>query len=149
MQIEPVGVVRSPVVDEVDADWGNVVSTIEVVPRLAEGLDGLDGFSHLVVIFWMHRSSFDPVRDLRRRPRGRADMPLLGIFAQRAKHRPNPIGVTAVRLLQVEGNVVRVHGLDAIDGTLVLDLKPYAPAFDQPLEPVVSEWFERLMEGYF
>ena len=149
MQIEPIGVVRSPVVDEVDADWGDVVSVIEVVPWLAEGLDGLDGFSHLVVIFSMHRSSFDPARDLRRRPRGRADMPLLGIFAQRAKHRPNPIGVTAVRLLQFEGNVVRVQGLDAIDGTPVLDLKPYAPVFDQPLEPVIPEWFERLMEGCF
>ncbi len=149
MQIEPIGVVRSPVVDEVDADWGDVVSTIEVVPQLAEGLEGLDGFSHLLVIFFMHRSSFDPARDLRRRPRGRADMPLLGIFAQRAKHRPNPIGVTAVRLLQVEGNVVRVQGLDAVDGTPVLDLKPYAPVFDQPLEPVIPEWFERLMEGCF
>ncbi len=149
MQIEPIGVVRSPVVDDVDAGWGDVVSTIEVVPRLADGLEGLDGFSHLLVIFFMHRSSFDPARDLRRRPRGRADMPLLGIFSQRAKHCPNPIGVTAVRLLQVEGNVIRVQGLDAIDGTPVLDLKPYAPVFDQPLEPVVPEWFERLMEGYF
>ena len=126
-----------------------MVSTIEVVPQLDEGLEGLDGFSHLLVIFFMHRSSFDPARDLRRRPRRRADMPLLGIFSQRAKHRPNPIGVTAVRLLQVEGNVIRVQGLDAIDGTPVLDLKPYAPVFDQPLEPVVPEWFERLMEGYF
>ena len=115
MQIEPIGVVRSPVVDEVDADWGDV----------------------------------DPARDLRRRPHGRADMPLLGIFAQRARHRPNPIGMTAARLLQVEGNVGRVQGLDAIDGTPVLDLKPSAPVFDQPLEPVMPEWFERLMEGYF
>ena len=149
MQIEPIGVVRSPVVDDVDAGWGDVVSMIEVVPQLADGLEGLDGFSHLLVIFFMHHSSFDPARDLRRRPRGRADMPLLGIFAQRAKHRPNPIGVTAVRLLQVEGNVVRVQGLDAINGTPVLDLKPYAPVFDQPSEPVVPGWFERLMEGYF
>jgi tRNA (Thr-GGU) A37 N-methylase len=76
-------------------------------------------------------------------------MPEIGIFAQRAKHRPNPIGLTAVRLLSVAGNVLTVRGLDAIDGSPVLDIKPYFPAFDRVDDANAPEWVGRLMEGYF
>ena len=76
-------------------------------------------------------------------------MPEVGIFAQRAKHRPNPIGMTAVQLTRVEGNVLIVKGLDAIDGTPILDIKPYYPAFDRIEEPRNPEWVGRLMEKYF
>lgn len=148
MNIEPIGVVRSGVSEGVDENWGEVVAEIVVRPDLAAGLQGLDQFSHLLVVFYMHQSSFDP-GDLVRRPRGRADMPELGIFAQRAKHRPNPIGITAVELVSLAGNVLKVKGLDAIDGTPVLDLKPYFPAFDRVAEAAVPEWVPRLMEGYF
>jgi len=82
------------------------------------------------VVYWLHQADWQPKRDLLRRPQGREDMPLLGIFAQRAKHRPNPVGITTVRLLSVKDNVLTVRGLDAIDGTPVLDIKPYFPAFD-------------------
>lgn len=148
MNLEPIGYVRSPVTEGVDEDWGAVIAEIALDPRWAAGLHGLDQFSHLLVIFFMHQSSFDAA-DLVRRPRGRDDMPELGIFAQRAKHRPNPLGVTAVRLVSVDGAVLRVAGLDAIDGTPVLDLKPYFPAFDRVDTAVVPEWVERLMHGYF
>lgn len=97
----------------------------------------------------MDRSSFDPESDLVRRPQGRSDMPEVGIFAQRAKHRPNPIGITAVELIKVVGNVLTVKGLDAIDGTPILDLKPYYPEYDRILEPTVPEWVNRLMKNYF
>ena len=76
-------------------------------------------------------------------------MPEVGIFAQRAKHRPNPIGITAVELVTREGNVLKVRGLDAIDGTPVLDIKPYYPAFDLIEKPEVPEWVKRLMLDYF
>ena len=76
-------------------------------------------------------------------------MPLVGAFAQRAKHRPNPIGITAVEILAAEGNVLTVRGLDAIDGTPVLDIKPYLPAFDRVDDARVPAWIEKLMEGYF
>ena len=75
-------------------------------------------------------------------------MPELGIFAQRAKHRPNPIGITAVELVEVAENVLHVRGLDAIDGTSVLDIKPYVPDFDLVENPIVPEWIGRLMDGY-
>lgn len=147
--LRPIGVVRSPVREMVDEDWGEVVSEVVLDPALAEGLRGLDDFSHVLVVFWMHLASFDPRRDLVRRPRGRADLPLTGIFAQRAKHRPSPIGVTAVALLGVEGNVLSVKGLDAVDGTPVLDIKPYFPQFDRAEGRAVPAWVAEVMAGYF
>ena len=149
MDLKPIGTVKSAVIEPVDENWGKVVSEIHLDPALAAGLRGLDQFSHILVLFFMHRSTFEPSRDLIRRPKGRADMPELGIFAQRAKHRPNPIGITAVELLAVDGSVLKVRGLDAIDGTPVLDIKPYLPAFDRVDQPSVPEWVHRVMEGYF
>ena len=131
MQLEAIATIHSPVSEGVDEDWGAVVSEIQLKPELAAGLRGLDGFSHALIVFFMHQSSFNAASDLVRRARGRADMPEAGIFAQRAKHRPNPIGITAVEIVSIEGNVLRVRGLDAIDGTPVLDIKPYVPVFDR------------------
>jgi tRNA-Thr(GGU) m(6)t(6)A37 methyltransferase TsaA len=144
-----IGVVRSPVTEGRDDGWASVVSELHLDDDVAAGLEGLGGFSHAIVVFWMHRSSFDAKADLVRRPRGRQDMPEVGIFAQRAKHRPNPIGLTAVRVLGRRANVVQVQGLDAIDGTPLLDLKPYVPAFDAAQGATAPGWMERLMEGYF
>ncbi|HJX11721.1 MAG TPA: tRNA (N6-threonylcarbamoyladenosine(37)-N6)-methyltransferase TrmO [Candidatus Binatia bacterium] len=149
MNIEPIGVVKSPVKEPIDENWQEVIAEIHLHDSLAPGLKGLDRFSHLVVVFFMHQYSFAPVSDLVRRPQERADMPEVGIFAQRAKHRPNPIGITAVELIEVRGPVLVVKGLDAIDGTPVLDIKPYVPAFDSRPTAVVPRWIERLMENYF
>jgi tRNA (adenine37-N6)-methyltransferase len=144
-----IGVVRSPVTEGRDDGWASVVSELHLDEDVAAGLSGIEGFSHAVVVFWMHQSSFDATTDLVRRPRGRVDMPEVGIFAQRAKHRPNPIGLTAVRVVGRRGRIVEVQGLDAIDGTPVLDLKPYVPAFDEAGSATVPEWMGRLMAGYF
>ena len=149
MDLKPIGNIKSPVVEALDEGWGSVVSEIHLDPSYAPGLRGLDGFSHVIVLFFMHQATFDPAHHLVRRPQGRADMPELGIFAQRARHRPTPLGITAAELLSIEGNVVRVRGLDAIDGTPVLDLKPYFPAFDQRDQARAPEWVGRLMEHYF
>lgn len=132
-----------------DEKWGSVTAEIELNDELAAGLAGIEQFSHAIIIFLMHRYRFDPARDLIRRPQERADMPLLGAFAQRAKHRPNPIGITAVELIKVQANKVTVRGLDAIDGTPVLDIKPYVPAFDMRLDAVTPDWMEKLLERYF
>lgn len=149
MNIQAIGIVKSPVKQPVDENWGEVIAEVELKSSLARGLTGIEQFSHAIVVFLMHQYSFPPATDLVRRPRERADMPEVGIFAQRAKHRPNPIGVTAVELIEVRGNVLVVKGLDAIDGTPVLDIKPYVPVFDSRPNAVVPEWIERLMEGYF
>ena len=149
VNIEPIGTVKSPVTEAVDEGWGGVVSEIHLQESLAAGLQGIEQFSHIIVIFFMHQSTFDLAADLVRRPRGRSDMPLVGAFAQRARHRPNPIGITTVELLQVQGRVLTVKGLDAVDGTPVLDLKPYLPVFDCRPGAKIPQWVERLMEGYF
>src|SRR5438552_9883932 len=94
IRLHAIGTVRNGRDSAADAGWGSVLSTIELRPELAAGLRGLEHFSHAIVIFWMH---LDPDREpptLVRRPRGRADMPELGVFAQRGRMRPNPIGVT-------------------------------------------------------
>lgn len=147
--MEPIGVVSSPVTEPVDEGWGEVVAHIRLRPELAEGLRGLEGFSHALVVFEMHDAGFDPASDLVRRPRGDARFPELGIFAQRARHRPNRIGVTAVRIERAGDGVLAVRGLDAVDGTPVLDIKPYVPAYDRRDEATTPEWVDRLMEGYF
>jgi tRNA (Thr-GGU) A37 N-methylase len=76
-------------------------------------------------------------------------MPEVGMFAQRAKHRPNPIGITSVELIRVRENILTVKGLDAIDGTPVLDIKPYVMTFDARLNAIAPEWIGKLMENYF
>jgi len=144
-----IGTVRNGRDSADDRGWGDVVSTIEMIPAFAAGLEGLGAFSHVVVLFYMH---LDPDREpptLKRRPRGRADMPELGVFAQRGRMRPNPVGVTACEIVRVVPGVLVVRGLDAVEGTPVLDLKPYVPAFDRRDDARVPEWMGRLMEGYF
>ena len=147
--LQVIGTVRNGRDSADDRAWGSVVSTIEMAPAFAAGLEGLEAFSHVIVLFYMH---LDPDREpttLRRRPRGRADMPELGVFAQRGRMRPNPLGVTACEIVRVVPGRLIVRGLDAVEGTPVLDLKPYVPAFDRREDARVPEWIGRLMEGYF
>lgn len=149
VNLEVIGTVSSPVTEGVDEDWGSVVSEIRLNEKYVSGLRGLEEFSHVLVLFYMHKYSFDTDADLVRRPQGRPDMPLTGVFAQRAKHRPNPIGVTAVELLKVKGDTLVVRGLDAIDGTPIIDVKPYFPAFDSKSRAKTPPWVDKLMKGYF
>ena len=149
MNIESIGIVRSPIKVPIDEKWGQVIAEIQLADSLAPGLTGIEQFSHIIVIFFMHQYTFAPATHLIRRPQERADMPEVGIFAQRAKHRPNPIGITAVELIERRGGVLVVKGLDAIDGTPVLDIKPYVPAFEGRPTAIVPEWIERLMKDYF
>jgi tRNA-Thr(GGU) m(6)t(6)A37 methyltransferase TsaA len=148
MTIDPIGVVHNAIHDPVDEGWGAVSYEVRLEPRFEGSLAGLEAFSHAVVVYWMHKASFDPSEHLVRRPRDRSDMPLLGIFAQRARHRPNPLGVSAVPIEGVKGRSLFVRGLDAMDGTPVLDIKPHVPFFDAPKDPHVPDWMYRLLDGY-
>jgi len=146
----PIGVVRGGRADPIDDDWGDVLSDIVLDDRFpADALDGLDTFSHVDVVYM-----FDQVDEARvtvgaRHPRGRSDWPQVGIFAQRAKGRPNRIGVTTCEVVTVDQRVVTVRGLDAIDGTPVLDLKPYMIEF-APRTPVRQPaWSHELMRDYW
>ncbi|MFO7323938.1 MAG: tRNA (N6-threonylcarbamoyladenosine(37)-N6)-methyltransferase TrmO [Chloroflexota bacterium] len=126
--LQAVGVVRSPFADDnEDRDWTEVESEIHVDEALAPGLRGLDRYTDIVVTFVLHKFRFDRERDLVQPCLPREDAEEVGIFALRTYHRPNAIGTTTVKLLSVDGNIVRVRGLDALDGSPVLDIKPYAP----------------------
>jgi len=146
---EPIGFVKSNVIEKVDQNWGAVVSQIVINECLTDGLKRLDDFSHIIVVYHLNQAEFIKEKHIVRRPQGRDDMPNVGIFAQRAKDRPNPIGITAVKLLSVNENVIEVQGLDAINGTPVLDIKPYYPEYDLKTEATVPEWVRILMSGYF
>jgi len=144
-----IGRVSSPVTEKVDENWGGVVSRILLEREFAGGLLGLKDFSHAIIVTYLHEARYDREKHLQRRPRGLESMPKVGIFSQRVKDRPNPIGITAVRILAVGDDDLEVLGLDAIDGTPVLDIKPYVPRFDRVEKAVVPEWIDRLMKDYF
>ena len=121
----------------------NRLSQIILENELVKALDGIEEFSHIFVIFWLHKISKEQRQTLKVHPRGRRDMPLLGIFATRTMLRPNPIGLTLVELVRVEGRVLTVRGLDAIDGTPVLDIKPF-DSWDMTKTAKVPRWWIRL-----
>ena len=124
-------------------------SRIELEGYDAEACSALDEFSHVEVLFVFDRVDPDGVCRGARRPRGRADWPLVGIFAQRAKDRPNRIGSTVCELVAVDGTAIEVRGLDAVAGTPVLDVKPYLPGFAPRGEVRQPAWAEELMDGYW
>src|SRR5262249_40455092 len=110
---------------------------------------GLEAFSHLEVVYCFHAVPLDRVETGARHPRGRSDWPLVGIFAQRGKARPNRLGVSRCNLVRVEGRVVTVRRLDAIDGTPVLDIKPYMREFGPIGEVKQPAWSVELMQDYY
>jgi len=140
--LEPVGFVKTEAVGKEVRDK-NVISQIIFREELTDALEGVEEFSHLFVLFWLHEMSDEDRRIMNVRPRGRRDMPLLGIFATRTPHRPNPIGLTRVKLLKVDGNTITVQGLDAFDGTPVLDIKPF-DSWDTTDDVRVPEWWMKL-----
>ncbi|MFC2069085.1 tRNA (N6-threonylcarbamoyladenosine(37)-N6)-methyltransferase TrmO [Chloroflexota bacterium] len=149
MQIymEPIGYVENDIDSPVDFGWEKVESSIVLRKNLSSALSGLSEFSHIIVIFWMHLAKSTVI--LARKPQNRKDMPEVGILAQRAKHRPNPIGITTVPLVKISGYSIIVRGLNAINDTPVLDIKPYYHEYDNQPEAKVPEWVGRLMQGYF
>ena len=146
---EPIGFVLSQAKEKTDHHWGSVRAQIVLHDDLADGLQGLEDFSHVIIVYHLHEARFVKERHLIRHPQDRADMPKIGIFSQRAKDRPNSIGITTVKLISVNQNILHVQGLDAIEGTPVLDIKPYYPQYDLKEEARVPQWVNRLMENYF
>lgn len=146
----PVATVRSPRTQPLDDDWDSIVSEIELVEGIAEEcLAGLDAFSHIEVVYLFDRVREQDITWTARHPRNNPDWPKVGIFAQRGKNRPNRIGISVAPLLGVQGRIVRVRGLDAIDGTPVLDLKPVLREFLPRGELRQPEWATALMREYW
>jgi len=140
--LKPIGVVRTAAVGDEVKDKTRI-SHVVIHSELAEALEGVDGFSHLFVLFWLHKIPDEQRKTLKVHPRGRKDLPLLGIFATRTMLRPNPVGLTLVELVKTEGNVLTVRGLDAFDGTPVLDIKP-CDSWDMAKDAKVPTWWTKL-----
>ncbi len=139
ISIKPVGVVRNKERMQHFGGWDEVVSDIVVRKKFAPALDGLEDYSHAIIVYWMHEVKKQVIKH---RPQGIA--PLVGIFACRCQGRPNPIGITAARIVKRRKNVLTVKGLDVISGTPVLDIKPYTPQYDAPKNVKVPEWTKML-----
>ena len=146
-----IGTVRSDRNEPIDDGWDAIATRIELDPAQfkPDATASLGDFSHVEVIFHFDRVGESEINAGARRPRGRADWPLVGIFAQRGKGRPNRIGVTVCKLLSVDGLTIAVQGLDAIDGTPVLDIKPVMQGFLPRGDIREPEWAVELMKGYW
>jgi tRNA-Thr(GGU) m(6)t(6)A37 methyltransferase TsaA len=151
ISIVPVGFVRGGRSEPLDDSWDLVAAEIVLDSSQfgPDALTGLEAFSHVEVVFHFNRVRPESVNWSARHPRGRADWPAVGIFAQRGKDRPNRIGVTVCRLLRVNGLILSVRGLDAIDGTPVLDIKPVMKGFLPRGEIEEPDWAGELMAEYW
>lgn len=148
--VRRIGTVSSERLAAIDDDWGDVTSTITLEPPFdARSVAGLEGFSHVEVLFLFDRVDPDTVCRTARHPRGNPAWPEVGIFAQRAKDRPNRIGLSTCALVAVEGASIVVRGLDAIDGTPVLDVKPHLLEFGPRGDVRQPAWSHELMRGYW
>ena len=146
MQItfEPIGFVRNEYPrGQKPPTWQDTSARIEIDPCWTDALDGLEEFSHINVLCYLHMMrGEEPVLYIH--PQRNADMPLVGLFATRTPLRPNPISLTVARLVERRENVLYVQNLDMYDGTPVLDVKPYLTRGDQQLEATGPEWIHRL-----
>ncbi|MCJ7655612.1 MAG: tRNA (N6-threonylcarbamoyladenosine(37)-N6)-methyltransferase TrmO, partial [Dehalococcoidia bacterium] len=124
-------------------DCLTVTSEIIIKEDLKEALSRIDEFSHIIVIYWMHKLPPSQRSTIKVHPKGNHTLPLVGVFASRSPARPNPIGITTVKLLQRRDNVLKVTGLDAIDGTPVLDIKPYIPDDNSSTEAKTPGWLTK------
>lgn len=150
INLEAIGHVRSTRRDLLDDDWDSVAATIELTGAFApEALAGLEDFSHAEVIFHFDRVPESSIERGGRHPRGNARWPRVGIFAQRAKDRPNRLGSTIVEIRKRDGRVLTVAGLDAVDGTPVLDIKSVMAEFLPRTLVRQPSWSHELMRAYW
>jgi len=140
MNLTPIGFVRNSITEPKSEDWQTITSTIIVNKDLKEALSGIAEFSHIIVIYWMHKLSPSERSTMKVHPKRNPDLPLVGVFATRSPARLNPIGIATVKLLECHDNTLKVIGLDAIDGTPVLDIKPHIPGSDSPTGAKIPGW---------
>lgn len=139
IKLKPIGVAKSSVREHRYGGWGSNVARIVLNKKYAKALDGIEGYSHALVLFWMHRVK---KVTLKHHPQGTG--PLVGIFACRCTGRPNPIGITTVKILKRRGNILTVKGLDVLNNTPIIDIKPFTPQYDSVSSARVPAWTKKL-----
>ena len=139
--LKPIGTVKNRVKKPRFGGFAEEMSEIIVDKKFQEALKGIDDYSHLIIVYWM-----DKVQDyvISHWPQGNPKVPIVGIFSCRCPQRPNPIGMTTVRLVEHKGNRIKVKGLDILDGTPIIDIKPYWPQYDKPEKAKIPDWVNKL-----
>ena len=152
IRFTPIGVIHTEASEGEVKEKGDREGELEIYPEFAEGLEGIDGYSHLFVIAYFDRLRPEQIGPLKVKPRGLLrrgfklkELPLLGVFALDSPTRPNPIGLTLVRVLRREGNRLFVEGLDFFDGTPILDIKGYRPNYRAD-DFTLPAWFRKLAD---
>jgi tRNA-Thr(GGU) m(6)t(6)A37 methyltransferase TsaA len=164
IKLKPVGIVRN---QSKDPSWGGTlsklgwqeraarmkeqresISELAIDPSLDGILDGIEEFSHIIVIYWAHLAPAERRLATKVHPIGNRDFPLVGVFATHSPVRPNPILVTVVRLIERRGSVLKVTGLDALDGSPILDIKPYNGELDKLEDVKMPDWMRRVHQEF-
>ncbi|RLC71003.1 MAG: tRNA (N6-threonylcarbamoyladenosine(37)-N6)-methyltransferase TrmO [Chloroflexi bacterium] len=144
--LRSIGHVVSPVKFPERVQRESVEAQVIIDPEWAEALEGVEEFSHIWVLFYLHHVTEEHPFVAKVHPMGRRKLPLVGVLATRTPYRPNPIALTVVRLLRREGNVLTVRGLDAYDGSPVLDIKPYIAPGDLIPEATAPDWVRQMRD---
>jgi tRNA (adenine37-N6)-methyltransferase len=149
--VKPIGVVHSTRKEIEDDNWDAEKTSIELdaTQFSEEALRGLSDFSHVEIIFYMDKLDPSKLENAARHPRNNPQWPLVGVFAQRTKYRPNQIGASICRIVNLNGRVLTLEGLDAIDGTPVLDIKPWVAEFAPRGTTFQPKWISELMREYW
>ena len=150
-EVRPIGFVSSERQEPTDDDWDTVLARVILDNACfsENALRGLDAFSHVEVLYLFHKVPIDRIETGSRHPRGNVDWPDVGVFSQRGKNRPNRLGLTTCRVLSISGIELAVEGLDAIDGTPVLNIKPVMKGFEPRGAIHEPDWAAEIMSGYW
>lgn len=142
IRLKPLGVAKNRVKHPTLPGWKDVVTRIVIDKKFSKGLHGIEDYSHVIIVYWMDK---EKECHLRHHPQGRSDVPFVGIFACRCPQRPNRIAISTVGLVARKGNVLTVKGLDIVNGTPILDIKPYALQYDRVGKAKVPKWVSKLV----
>lgn len=140
--IRPLGIAKNNASKPTLPGWKDIETQIEIDKAYADGLDGIEDYSHVIIVYWMDKET---ECHLKHHPQGGEDVPYVGIFACRCPQRPNRIAISTIELLSRNGNILKVKGLDIVDGTPILDIKPYTPQYDEVKNAKVPQWVSRLV----
>ena len=141
INLKPIGFVKNNVKQTRFGNFNDEVSEIIVDKKFTEALNAIEDYSHVIIVYWMDRVKEHVTVH---RPQGNPNAPIVGIFSCRCPQRPNPIGITTVKLIEHKGNKIKVKGLDILDETPVIDIKPYWPHYDKVENEKIPDWVNKL-----
>jgi tRNA-Thr(GGU) m(6)t(6)A37 methyltransferase TsaA len=141
INLKPIGVAKNSETEERFGSFSEVVSEIIVDEKFTEALNSIEDYSHVIIVYWMDKVKSHVITH---RPQGNPNVPVVGIFACRCPQRPNPIAMTTVELVEHKGNIIKVKGLDILDGTPIIDIKPHWPIYDKVKDARIPDWVNKL-----